>query len=186
MAEHNNLEDALLTMKQAVCIHEPDVINNAFDKMAYAIEKRLKESNPIIVTVLQGGLVPSAKILERLDFPLEIDSVHATRYQGGLRGGELNWKSEASLNPEGRDILLVDDILDEGTTIAAIDDYFVAKGANKVFKAILVEKDRPRPKEVAIDFVGLTVPDRYVFGCGMDYKGYWRNLNGIYAVSETQ
>lgn len=186
MEEHNRLEDALLTMKEAECIHEPAAINNAFDQMAKAIEKKLKESNPIVVTILQGGLMPSAKILERLNFPLEIDSVHATRYQGGLRGGEINWKSEATLDPMGRDILLVDDILDEGITVTAIDEYFIRKGANRVFKAILVEKIHPREAKVTIDFVGLTVPDRYVFGCGMDYKGYWRNLNGIYAVAKRQ
>ncbi|HEC25896.1 MAG TPA: hypoxanthine-guanine phosphoribosyltransferase [Gammaproteobacteria bacterium] len=186
MAGHNNLEDALLTMKEAECIHEPAVVNSAFDQMANEIEKILKDSNPIVITILQGGLIPSAKILERLNFPMEIDSVHATRYQGGLRGGKLNWKSEATLDPKGRDILLVDDILDEGVTVMAIDEYFIQKGAKRVYKAILVEKTRPRATDVTIDFVGLMVPDRYVFGCGMDYKGYWRNLNGIYAVDKTR
>lgn len=152
--------------------------------MAAAITRELAQADPLVICVMNGGLVPFGRLLPQLQFPLQIDYIHATRYGGKLSGGELQWLVSPSHSLRGRTVLLVDDILDEGTTLAGIDTRFRAEGARAVHKAVLINKQRPRTHPVTVEFTGLTVPDRYVFGYGMDYKGYLRNAPGIYAVAE--
>ncbi len=163
-------------------LYDHAAIEAALDRMAAAIGPRLAGREPIAVCLMNGGVVPCGRLLPRLDFPLQVDYVHATRYGSKLRGGELDWLAGPFVPARGRTVLLVDDILDEGTTLAAIEARYRADGAREVFKAVLVEKNRPRTVPVTADFTGLTVPNRYVFGCGMDYKGWLRNVAGIYAV----
>lgn len=152
--------------------------------MAADIAARFSHSEPVLVCVMNGGIVPFGKLLPRLPFPLVVDYVHATRYADGLCGGELQWVAQAKIPPQGRNVVLVDDILDEGLTLAGIEAHYRAAGAASVSCAVLVRKQRQRAANVHVEFVGLDVPDRYVFGYGMDYKGYLRNAPGIYAISE--
>lgn len=149
--------------------------------MAGKITGAIGASNPLLVCVMTGGVVPFGKLLPRLSFPLQIDYVHATRYGRQLVGGQLQWLVGPREEPKARTVLLVDDILDEGATLAGIEQRYRAEGAREVYKAVLVVKDRRRTHDVKVDFAGLDVPDRYVFGYGMDYKGYLRNAPGIYA-----
>jgi len=167
-------------------IFDRDAVCKAYDRMAAQITETLAGTNPVMLCVMSGGLVPAGELFTRLDFPLELDYIHATRYRGTQGGPELNWIAHPSLSLQGRSVLVVDDILDEGVTLAAILDFCGDQGAEDVHSAVLVEKlhDRKTPGLKA-DFIGLTVEDRYVFGCGMDYHGYWRNLAGIYALAET-
>jgi hypoxanthine phosphoribosyltransferase len=153
--------------------------------MAEAVTARLGESDPLLLCVLHGGLVTMGKLLTRLPFPLQTDYVHVSRYRGQTQGGELQWKARPSVSLRGRAVLVVDDILDEGYTLARILEYCMAEGAIQAQCAVLVEKQLPHSRGVPIhaDYLGLTIPDRYVFGYGMDFKGYWRNAPGIYAVS---
>jgi len=117
---------------------------------------------------------------------LEFDYVHATRYRGGTQGQDLHWIKAPSAKMSGRTVLLADDILDEGYTLRAIRDYCVAQGAARVLIAVLCEKRHGRTAPgIKADFVGVEVPDRYVFGFGMDYYEQGRNLPGIYALRET-
>ena len=152
--------------------------------MAINIHDELKDKNPVILCVMIGGLVPLGNLLLRLDFPLEVDYVHATRYRGELTGGEIHWKVKPSANLKGRTVLVVDDILDGGITLAAIIDEVKAMGAEEVFSAVLVDKFRKRvPNGLQkADFVGLEVEDHYIFGYGMDYNEYLRNAPGIFVV----
>ena len=154
--------------------------------MASDITATLADSDPLLVCIMTGGVVPFGKLLPRLSFPLQIDYVHATRYGNQLRGGDLQWRVGPSQSPRGRSVLLIDDILDEGATLAGIEARYRAEGARAVHKAVLVVKKRKRTHDVSIDFRGLEVPDRYVFGYGMDYKGYLRNAPGIYAEAEAK
>lgn len=156
-------------------------VEQALDRMAADITQRLASLNPLLVCVMTGGVVPFGLLLPRLQFPLQIDYVHATRYGKQLTGGELHWRVGPGESPKDRTVLLVDDILDEGTTLAAIENRYRNDGATAVYKAVLVVKERPRKHDVVIEFAGLNVPDRYVFGYGMDYKGYLRNAPGIFA-----
>lgn len=178
--------EALAVLEQADRLYSEEQVERALDGIAAEITANLEGSNPLVVCVLLGALVLYGKLLVRLNFPLQVDYIHATRYRQGLRGHELQWRGGPAVSPANRTILIVDDILDEGTTLAAIEDYFRNAGAKAVYKAVLVRKDRPRNPEIKVDFVGLTVPDRYVFGYGMDYKGYWRNLSDIYALATSE
>jgi hypoxanthine phosphoribosyltransferase len=169
---------------QADCLHTPEQVEAALRDMAMAISKRLAQHNPLILSVMIGGLIPTARLLPWFDFPLQVDYVHATRYRNTTSGGELDWVKPPP-DMSGRRVLIIDDILDRGYTLQAIVNACGNAGADEILTAVLADKrvDRHDSLQQA-DFTGVTVPDRYVFGCGMDYKGYLRNLPGIYAVSD--
>lgn len=170
---------------KAICIYSKAEVDSALDKLAGEISEKLSASNPIFICVVVGGIVPLGNLLPRLDFPLEVDYVHATRYRNGLVGKELEWKVKPKSDLQGRTVVVVDDILDGGVTLKGIIDYCKAMGATKVYSVVLVEKKNTRlPGGLPdADFCGLQVEDHYVFGYGMDYKGYLRNAPGIYMVS---
>ncbi len=171
--------------ERSSCLFTTKEVEAALDRMAINIHKVLQNKNPVLLCVMIGGLVPMGNLLPRLDFPLEVDYVHATRYQGKVKGGELCWKVKPSLNLANRTVLVIDDILDAGVTLAAIIAEIKAKGATEVYSAVLVDKHHkrvPNGLEKA-DFVGLHVDDHYIFGYGMDYNEYLRNAPGIFVVS---
>jgi hypoxanthine phosphoribosyltransferase len=159
-------------------------ISDALDEMAETISPRLQDKHPLCLSVMIGGLIPTGQLLPRLNLPLEIDYIHATRYRGATSGSDLHWKKYPSASLQDRTVLVIDDILDEGLTLQAIVKYCQEAGAREVLTAVLVEKqlDKPRPGLQQADFTGLTVPNRYVFGYGMDYQGQLRYVPGIYAV----
>jgi hypoxanthine phosphoribosyltransferase len=159
-------------------------VETAIRRMAEEITIQLKEADPVLICVMNGGLIFSGQLLTRLAFPLEVDYVHATRYGHSTEGSGLNWIVKPQLELQGRSVLLLDDILDEGVTLAAIADYCRQQGAAKVLMAVLVEKLHLRKVTPGMraDFTGIEVGDRFLFGYGLDYKGYWRNAPGIYAV----
>lgn len=177
-------QDADRVLAEADLLYSTEEVATALDGMAREITQRLAGTNPILVCVMTGGVVPFGILLPQLKFPLQIDYVHATRYGKRLVGGQLQWIAGPHQEARGRTVLLVDDILDEGTTLAGIESRYRHEGAREVYKAVLVVKKRARPQEIAVEFKGLDVPDRYVFGYGMDYKGYLRNAPGIYAESD--
>ncbi len=161
-------------------------INQALDKMAESITQQLKNTCPIILGVMVGALVPMGHLLTRLRFPLEVDYLHATRYRGATRGGDLHWLVEPHINLKDRTVLIVDDIMDGGLTLAAIIDYCKQAGAKAVYSAVMVDKVRSREPSVHFepDFVGLKVEDHFLFGFGLDYHSYWRNLPEIYSMKD--
>lgn len=172
--------------RKATCLYRIDDINNALDRIAAEIHNQLEYENPLFLCVMVGGMITAGQLLPRMDFPLEVDYVHATRYQGKISGSELIWKNKPSTTLKNRTIIIVDDILDGGVTLQEIVNFCHAENAKKVYTAVLVEKVGVRlagglPKA---DFTGLTVDNYYVFGYGMDYKNYLRNAPGIYAVSK--
>jgi hypoxanthine phosphoribosyltransferase len=167
----------------AELIYTRDQVEAALDRMAADITAELAPSCPILLCVMTGGLVPTQKLMERVEFLFELDYVHATRYCGNTHGTGLRWVARPTLSLEDRVVLVVDDILDEGFTLAAIVEDCRAQGASSVYSAVLVEKERERSLGIHADFTGLRVENRYVFGYGMDYRGYLRNARGIYAVS---
>lgn len=171
--------------KQATCLYTPVQIEAALDTMARQIHQQLHDKNPIILCVMIGGMIPMANLLLRLDFPLEVDYVHATRYCGEIRGGKLQWKVKPSVDLSGRTVLVVDDILDGGVTLAAILEEIKSMGATEVFSAVLVDKHHKRVENGLkhADFVGLEIDDHYIFGYGMDYNEYLRNAPGIFVVA---
>jgi hypoxanthine phosphoribosyltransferase len=170
--------------READLLYSAQQVEAALDRMAADITARIAGRNPVVLCVMVGALIPCAKLLERLNFLLQLDYIHATRYGDRTIGGGLRWIARPRIPLEQRVVLVVDDILDEGHTLAAILEECQLAGASEVHSAVLVEKQHARKHGIRADFIGLTVQDRYVFGYGMDYKGYLRNSQGIYAVKE--
>lgn len=179
-----NTEKANKILAEADLLVSEAEVAAAVKRMAQEITSQLKESRPVLLCVMNGGLIFTGQLLTRLVFPLEVDYVHATRYGEETKGAGLQWTVRPQLDLKGRTVLLLDDILDEGVTLAAIADYCRQQGAAEVLMAVLVEKLHLRKVTPGMraDFTGIEVGDRFLFGYGLDYKGYWRNAPGIYAL----
>lgn len=165
-------------------LHGAEEVERALDKMAAEISLKIADANPIILCVMNGGLITTGKLATRLDFPLQLDYLHATRYRDKITGSVLHWAVYPQLALRARVVLVVDDILDQGATLDGILSYCRAQGARAVYSAVLINKT-PAQKLSAVqaDFIGLEIGDEYVFGYGMDYKSYLRNAPGIFAVA---
>lgn len=169
-------------LREADVICSEEQVRAALARLAQEIETRLGERSPLVLCVMGGSVVFTGQLLPLLRFPLTFDYLHATRYDGSTRGGEIKWKVAPRQPVAGRVVLVLDDILDEGTTLAAIRQRLLEDGAAEVYCAVFSDKDIGRPKPVTPDFVGVRLPDRYVFGFGMDVEEAWRNLPAIYAL----
>jgi hypoxanthine phosphoribosyltransferase len=172
-------------LAKATCLYTRTQVEKALDRMATAINDQLAHTNPIFLCVVLGGIVPLGNLLPRLDFPLEIDYAHASRYHNDITGKNLVWKGRPAISLRGRTVVVVDDILDGGLTLQGVIHYCIEQEAKRIYSAVLVDKVSARlpgglPKA---DFTGLEVGNHYVFGYGMDYKGYLRNAPGIYQVA---
>jgi len=166
---------------QAECLYTRIEVEQALDGIAQKITTDFAAKYPLILGVMNGALPTLGYLLPRLPFVLEVDYLHATRYRGQMQGSELIWKRHPEVSMEGRNVLLVDDILDRGITLAAIAEHCWAAGAADVKIAVLCEKKSIEfAPLIAADYVALQVPDRFVFGYGMDYEDHWRNAPGIF------
>lgn len=174
----------MTTLAAADLIHSADDLAAAVRRVGREISERLLDSHPVLICVMNGGVPFAGQLLTQLTFPLDFDYVQVSRYGQATRGGALQWRVEPSLPMEGRTVLLVDDILDEGLTMASIRDRVLQLGAARCLTAVVADKMNGRAKPLRADFVAVTVPDRYVFGFGMDVRGAWRNLPAIYALRE--
>ena len=179
-----NLEEIKRAREEADCLADAATVEAALDRMATEITARLADANPLVYAVMNGALIFAGRILPRLPFPLEVAYLHATRYGHAIQGTLLDWRVRPTQDLRGRTVLVLDDILDEGHTLKAIIEHLKDEGAAEVLSAVLVHKlhDRKATPGMRADFSGLDIADRFLFGCGMDYKGYWRNAPGIYAV----
>jgi hypoxanthine phosphoribosyltransferase len=174
---------ALLENSRLVCDREE--VEAAVRKMAVEINEHYGEREIVLIGVMTGAILPMAWLAVHLKMPVVMDFVHATRYRGGLYGAELEYRVPPRLDLEGRDVLIVDDIFDEGNTLAAIKGSVEKRHAASVRTAVLVRKlhDRGLDRDYA-DFVGLDVPDVYIYGCGMDAFEHWRHLDHILALED--
>ena len=159
-------------------------VAQAVTRIAAEITRVLADDNPLVLSVMGGAVVFTGQLLPLLRFPLEYDYLHLTRYGDATTGGRTEWKAFPLEAVAGRVVLVVDDILDEGYTMAEIRTRILAAGARRCYCAVFADKDIGKSKPIAADFVGVRLPNRYVFGFGMDVKGAWRNLPGIYALKE--
>ncbi len=176
--------DALRILEEADCLADQPAVEAAINRMASEITAQIGKQNPLVLCVMNGGLIVCGQLLTKLAFPLEVSYLHATRYGHEISGGDLEWQAEMQVDLTGRTILLVDDILDEGVTLLTLADECQKRGAKSVLTAVLVDKkhDRKSRPGYRADFTGLEIPDRFVFGYGLDYDGMWRNAAGIFAV----
>jgi len=176
--------EAQQLLDHADLIASEQAVQTVMDRLAEEIAHALADEFPLVLAVMGGAVVFAGQLLPRLRFPLEFDYLHVTRYRGTTQGGEMEWRVLPGQNVIDRTVLVLDDILDEGETLAAIRDKLLNMGAMRVWSAVLTNKDNGLDKPIQADFVGLDVPNRYVFGCGMDAYGLWRNLPAIYALKD--
>lgn len=178
-----SVADYRAALARADLIHDQVAIRSATQRIAAEIDAQLGDESALFITVMNGGMIFAGQLAPMLQAPIQLDYLHASRYRGETSGGELNWMARPHVEMRDRTVLLVDDILDEGYTLQAIRRHCVEQGARRVLIAVLCEKKHGRvvPGLVA-DFVGLEVPDRYVFGYGMDYHELGRNLPAIHAL----
>ncbi len=170
----------ILARSQIVCSAEE--VRAALARLAGDITASLEGEFPVVLAVMGGAVVFAGQLLPRLAFPLEFGAIEATRYANTTRGSDIGWRLAPGEHVRGRTVLVLDDILDEGVTLAAVRARLLEMGARRVLTAVFADKDIGREKPIAADFVGLRVPDRYVFGFGMDAYGLWRNLPDIHAL----
>jgi hypoxanthine phosphoribosyltransferase len=171
---------ALLAHAEQICSAEE--IAHAVERVATEISDVLAARNPLVLVVMSGGIVFGGHLLTRLTFPLDFDYLHLTRYGESTQGGQIEWKVLPRQPVRGRTVLVIDDILDEGNTLAAVRERLLADGAAAFYSVVFADKDIGRAKPITADFVGITLPNRFVFGFGMDVQGIWRNLPAIYAL----
>jgi hypoxanthine phosphoribosyltransferase len=184
MSESPTLDQLNQIMADADLLKTKEEIEVALDQLASGLTERLSTSMPVVYSIMNGGLIFAGKLLPLLNFPLEVGYMHATRYRGETKGQtELQWQALPSCPMDGRTVLILDDVFDEGNTLAEVVVACKAQGAKEVITAVLINKVHDRKNTgLNVDFSGLDVEDRFLFGYGMDYRGYWRNAEGIYAV----
>lgn len=184
MSESLTLDQLNQIMADADLLKSKEDIDTALDQLASNITERLSTSQPVVYSIMNGGLIFAGKLLPLLKFPLEVGYMHATRYRGETVGqAELQWQALPSCPMAGRTVLILDDIFDEGNTLAEVVEACKAQGAKEVITAVLINKVHDRKNtDLEVDYSGVDVEDRFLFGYGMDYRGYWRNAEGIYAV----
>ena len=179
-----DVDKAWAFLKDSDLIASAAQVEAAVQRVAAEIEQKLGKTYPLVLAVMGGAVVFAGQILPLLRFPLDFDYIHASRYGVMTRGASIEWRVSPPQLARGRAVLVLDDILDHGETMNAIRNRLLELGASSVHCAVLVEKMLAAPKPITPDFVGLRIPDRFVFGCGMDAKGYWRNLPEIRAMKD--
>ena len=177
-------EEAKRLLDEADLLFADEVVREAVQRIAQEITAKLENEFPVVLSVMGGAAIFTGQLLPLLAFPLEFGAIEVTRYNNAIQGREISWRLPPKDNVRGRVVLVVDDILDEGITLAAIRKRLLEMGASKVYSAVFADKAIGRAKPVTADFVGVIVPNRYVFGFGMDAYGLWRNLPAIYALKD--
>lgn len=177
-------QQARVILQDAELIRSADEVRAAVHHVAQAINNTLADQHPLVLSVMGGAVVFTGQLLPMLDFPLDFDYLHVSRYGNDKQGGELHWKVAPRENVRGKVVLVLDDILDEGETLHAIKLRVMELGASKFYSAVFADKENGKEKPIRADFVGMELPNRFVFGYGMDIHGAWRNLPAIYAVKD--
>jgi hypoxanthine phosphoribosyltransferase len=183
---HYNRARALLANAEEIV--SADKVQAAVRNVAEVLNQRFDNDDtgefPLVLGVMGGAVVFTGNLLPQLTFPLEFDYIHVTRYGDLDRGGEVVWKVIPRQDVTGRTIIIVDDILDEGETLAHVKQRLLDMGAAEVILAVFADKELGKVKPVQADIVGLTVPNQFVVGFGMDAHGYWRNLPGLWVIRD--
>lgn len=174
----------VLSRAKMLCTDEE--VCQALKRMAREISTELADANPVVLCTMVGGVVPTGLLMQAMDIPLQLDYIQATRYREDFVGKDLEWRVTPKVDLKDRTVLVIDDILDGGITLAGITQFCEQAGAKKVYTAVMVEKQTARSAGGVhkADFTGVKVEDRFVFGYGLDYKGFLRNAPGIYAAAE--
>jgi hypoxanthine phosphoribosyltransferase len=177
-------EEAWRVLETADEICSAQCVAEEVARIAREITAKLAHRHPLVLSVMRGSVVFSGQLLPQLHFPLNFDYLDVTRYGSSTVGGAIAWKVSPGTGVTGRVVLVLDDILDEGHTLAAVRDKLIEAGGSEFYSAVFALKNTGHARPIEPDFIGITVPNRYVFGFGMDVYGAWRNLPAIYALRE--
>lgn len=172
----------LLNSAEMICTSSE--VELAIQRLAAFITADYQHRFPLLLTVMTGGVFFAGQLLPKLNFPLHCDYIHASRYAGATQGGKLEWHAMPTEPVLNRDVVLLDDILDEGHTLLSIQQALLKQGAKSVACAVLTNKLTGKIKPIQAEYIGIDLPNRFVFGCGMDIHGLWRNLPAIYALPD--
>jgi len=183
-----DLKEVEKVWKNSTCLHKQEEIEAAINNVAKEMNKELAGKTPLFLCVMNGAVIFMGQLITKLTFPLQIDYIHATRFRGKMSGGDLLWVTKPTSDLKDRTIVIIEDILDAGLTLASIIDYCNQQGAKEVYTAVLVDKQTPREKGGVekTDFTGMYVEDKFLIGYGLDYEGFFRNLPAIYAVEKAE
>ncbi len=167
------------------CIFDKKVVEAAISKVAEQMNEVLADKMPVLLCVMNGAVIFMVQLTTQLNFPLLIDYIHVTRYQGGIEGREIHWVAEPNIDLKDRVVVVIEDILDGGLTLSAVKNFCLEQGVSEFFSATLINKERPREEGglEKCDFVGLNIEDKFLIGYGLDFQGFFRNDPGIYVVN---
>lgn len=172
-------------LEHSECLATRAQVTQAINNLAENLASDYQTKNPIVLCLMNGGLFLTSELTQRLDFPLRLDYIHATRYRGETTGKDLQWLKMPSFNLSNEHVLVIDDIYDEGITLKEVEEKLVLQKPASIKTLVLVNKQHQRkPSGYSVDYVGMSLEDKYLFGCGMDYQGHWRHLPQIYAINE--
>lgn len=158
-------------------------VNRALNRLAAAINRDYKNTQPVLVVVMKGGMYTMIELAKRLKIEHRWEFIHFSRYQNNCHGGEFSSQYLPQFTIKDQDIIIVDDILDRGQTLLAIKQQFVEQGAASVASLVLAEKQIDGKCSTSAEYIGLKVPNKFLIGCGLDYCGYFRNLPQIIAIN---
>ncbi len=187
------MQDFHFARARALLEHAEEIVNEgdvraAVKRVADVLNQRFADpadsAFPLVLGVMGGAVVFTGQLLPQLTFPLEFDYIHVSRYGDDDQGGRVVWKVIPRPNVAGRTIIVLDDILDEGETLAHVKQRLLDMGAAEVIITVFADKTIKRSKPVKADIVGLIIPNKFVVGFGMDVYGYWRNLPGLWAIRQ--
>ena len=181
-----DLTESQKILAKAECLYDRIAIDNAINNIAQEMNHKLKDLAPIFLCVMNGALIFMGQLLVKLNFNLQLDYIHVSRYRGEMHSSNMHWFAKPSVTLKDRNIVIVEDILDSGLTIAGISDYCSQEGAKSIFTCALIDKDCERDSDgiKTVDFAGLKIENKFLIGFGLDYQGFFRNLPGIYAVNK--
>ena len=172
-------------LEYSECVAPRSQVLQAINTLTEKITSDYHNKNPLVLCLMNGGLFLTAELTQRLDFPLRLDYLHATRYRGETTGKDLQWLKMPTFNLANEHVLIIDDVYDEGITLKEVVEKLSKQSPASIKSLVLVDKKHERkPKGFSVDYIGLVLKDKYLFGCGMDYLGHWRHLPQIYAISE--
>ena len=189
--KQNAMQEIHVNRARALLEHAEEIVDaagvqKAVKHVADSLNERFGKADddafPLVLGVMGGAVVFVGQLLPQLRFPLEFDYIHVSRYGDDDQGGRVVWKVIPRPNVAGRTIIVLDDILDEGETLAQVKQRLLDMGAAEVIITVFADKAIKRIKPYNDDIVGLTIPNKFVVGFGMDVYGYWRNLPGLWAI----
>lgn len=164
-------------------IPESDILN-AVKKIASNIEKDLRGKDPLMICVLNGSFMFASDLMKEIPFNCEISFVKLSSYSGTETTGKVKELIGLNEDIKGRHVVILEDIVDSGTTIVNIVGQLKKLGAADVKVATMLFKREAYTKDMELDYVGIEIPNDFIVGYGLDYNGYGRNLRNIYSVLE--